>query len=137
MDKLASIICAVQLVEAECYKWDGNERARGGDWRGGRGKGRGGKGHAGRVVYRQRVGGNRVRGFGKKARIDDDNDGQHTLMKPPSGAARRNGGWALTLGRKSLGDRIFENSGICRFVVALPTVRLWGTGRRGDLGSFP
>jgi len=35
----------------------------------------------------------------------------HTLMKPPSGFARRKGGCELTLGRKSAGDRIFFNSG--------------------------
>ena len=57
-------------------------------------------------------------------------------MKPPSGAARRNGGWALTLGRRSLGDRILENSGTCGFVAA-PGPMLWGTFRRGDLGSLP
>lgn len=72
----------------------------------------------------------------KRAGIGGDGDGQRTLMKPPSGAARRKGGWALTLGRRSPGDRIAENSGTCRFV-APPTARLWGTFRRGDLGSLP
>ena len=72
----------------------------------------------------------------KRAGIDGNGDGQRTLMKPPSGAARRKGGWALTLGRRSPGDRILENSGTCRFVAPAAGTP-WGTFRRGDLGSLP
>lgn len=35
----------------------------------------------------------------------------HTLMKPPSGLARRNGGWALILGCKSAVLETFSNLG--------------------------
>ena len=60
---------------------------------------------------------------------------QLTLINPPSGFALRNAGWALTLGCKSAIDLIFANSG----TGPLPggPDAACGTGRRGDLGSFP
>lgn len=51
-----------------------------------------------------------------------------TLMKPPSGLARRKGGWALTLGLRSVGARILLNSGT-------GPLSSMGWARLGDLGS--
>jgi hypothetical protein len=59
---------------------------------------------------------------------------QLTLIKPPSGFALRNAGWALTFGCKSVIDLIFVNSG----TGPLPGGPVdCGTGRRGDFGSLP
>jgi hypothetical protein len=56
-------------------------------------------------------------------------------MKPPSGLARRNGGWPLTLGLSSVRARSLLNSGTgplsCRRGGAD-----WGGARLGDLGSM-
>ena len=54
---------------------------------------------------------------------------EHTLMKPPSGFALRNAGWAVTLGCKSDTFRSFFISGTGPLTVIV------GATRRGDLGS--
>lgn len=43
--------------------------------------------------------------------VFDYKPGIHTLMKPPSGLARRNGGWALILGCRSAVLETFSNFG--------------------------
>lgn len=55
-----------------------------------------------------------------------------TLIKPPSGLARRKRGWLLVLGRKSEGPRTLRNSG-----TGPRGAGMADTCRRGDLGSAP
>lgn len=59
---------------------------------------------------------------------------KRTLIKPPSGFARRNAGCALTFGRRSCAVRIFLNSGTGPlFMMGAGCME---TRRRGDVGSF-
>ena len=66
-----------------------------------------------------------------------------TLINPPSGFARRNGGWVLTMGRSSLTPRSFLNSGtgpstglppeLLLPPLLLASVMAGSCGRLGDL----